>query len=421
MKASSPGANCSLDSVFNERAGPRMTASFWDRRQYHHPIVPVTSAPHYAQASQLYPLRNSAVQSVDSEPYYQYRPSNYLSNNQSTSPQGRSLARPISPQSRSTSGVSIPVVHLGRTSSTANMEPEPIDHHRSNSASSLPANSNASLQQRRKVSSGSTPTDGEVDQLTHMLLSSMENNRRPVVNNRVGRLQQNYSGSSSSLNMPLHGSGSPNGSAHEANSSMTSSTQNASGSSTCFRCHRPLLPPEGSIFGSPINSAAASNVVSLTGALNAKLHTACFTCYRCGSGLKPDSYYHTLKKLLCLACVRDGALETCHNCKRAIGDKVVRALGMPYHPGCFVCSVCSQRLDTCPFTVDVQGKPHCLADFHRKYAPRCAACGKPITPEQGSQEARRVVVGDANYHLECFGVNSQPVNANQHEPTALTT
>lgn len=39
-----------LDSVFNERAGPRMPGTQSERR-YRHPVVPISStdAPHYAQ------------------------------------------------------------------------------------------------------------------------------------------------------------------------------------------------------------------------------------------------------------------------------------------------------------------------------------------------------------------------------------
>ncbi|VEL32698.1 unnamed protein product [Protopolystoma xenopodis] len=40
----------SLDSVYNERAAPRMSQFYYDAR-HHHPVIPVsgTGAPHYAQ------------------------------------------------------------------------------------------------------------------------------------------------------------------------------------------------------------------------------------------------------------------------------------------------------------------------------------------------------------------------------------
>ncbi|CAH8497435.1 unnamed protein product [Dicrocoelium dendriticum] len=183
------------------------------------------------------------------------------------------------------------------------------------------------------------------------------------------------------------------------------------GYNTCFRCRRALIPPEGTTLNSSLTTVNGSpNVVTLTGALAVRLHVACFTCYRCAAPLRPDAYYHSLRRLLCPTCVRDGAVETCSNCRRPIGDRVVHALGLPYHPNCFTCVICAGRLDSKPFTIDVHGRLHCLDDFHRRYAPKCTHCGRPIAPEPGSQEARRVVSGDSNYHLECFGVqtNSHP-------------
>lgn len=175
------------------------------------------------------------------------------------------------------------------------------------------------------------------------------------------------------------------------------------GQNNCFRCRRSLIPLESATLGS---TNASSNVITLTGALGVKLHVACFTCYRCAAPLRPDAYYHNLRRLLCPTCVRDGAVETCSNCHRPIGDRVIHALGLPYHPNCFVCVVCAGRLDSRPFTIDVHHKLHCLNDFHRRYAPKCSTCGQPIVPEPGCQEARRVVSGNANYHLDCFNKQS---------------
>lgn len=175
---------------------------------------------------------------------------------------------------------------------------------------------------------------------------------------------------------------------------------------TCFRCRRALAPPEGSVLNISSANNRDSNVVTLTGALSVRLHVACFTCYRCAAPLRPDAYYHSLRRLLCPTCVRDGAVETCSNCRRSIGDRVVHALGVPYHPNCFVCVACNGRLDCRPFTIDAQGRLYCLDDFHRRYAPRCAECKLPISPKPGSNEAKRVVSGELNYHVDCFAALS---------------
>ncbi|CAH8570963.1 unnamed protein product [Schistosoma turkestanicum] len=433
-----------LDSVFNERAGPRMTGTQSERR-YRHPVVPISStdAPHYAQASQLYPMRSSS----ERDNVYWYKPG--------------SLGRSSQGSSSSTIGQSIviPVVHLGasRGSLSSNHTPNApqTDNGECTKSPTFRTSSVLTTGNRTVTRPAPPPSDpeAEVDALTNLLMQSMETrssmssvgasgtltpapdgvNSSPAgslrrgsgLNSQFGRLQQ-HSGLSSNAGGNVNGGrGSPLATAVTSasttgSSSTNSPTESASsmcncsettsatpGQNICFRCRRSLIPPEGS--GS---LTSTNNVVTLTGALGVRLHVACFSCYRCAAPLKSDAYYHNLRRLLCPACVRDGAVEACSNCHRPIGDRVVHALGMPYHPNCFVCVVCAGRLDSRPFTIDVHGRLHCLTDFHKRYAPRCASCGRPIVPDAGCQEARRVVSGNSNYHLECFGVQTLPQNSN---------
>ncbi|BHF76531.1 hypothetical protein SprV_0501962900 [Sparganum proliferum] len=429
----------SLSSSFNERAGPRIPDTA-DRR-YHHRVVPVaqrSGAPHYAQSSALYPMEARS----DSYNPHRYRPSESLD---SGSP---SLGSPQFGQT-----VMIPVVHLGSNRETSSTPTSSLDSGSLVRSVGSPTPSTGSLTRpapARKMQT--TDPEAEVDALTNVLMRSMETRpsagslvsheagtsspvgsirRGPGVQSpvgsapgafpgsRVNRLQQQQQTSSSPVNGAGGGQGSP---LTISTGSPRTSSPTSSGSSTvgtgdpfllnnCFRCRRPLVPPEGSTLGPP--SQASANIVTLTGALAVRLHSTCFTCYLCRTPLAPNAYYHSVHRLLCPTCVRDGAVESCANCKRPIGERIVRALGQPYHPNCFVCVVCNCRLDSRPFTVDVHERPLCLDDFHRRYAPRCAHCKRLIVPESGSREARRVVAGPSDYHLDCYRLSQQ-----QQQPTS---
>lgn len=96
------------------------------------------------------------------------------------------------------------------------------------------------------------------------------------------------------------------------------------------------------------------------------------------------------------------SLDKCCVCNRPILDRILRATGKHYHPTCFTCVVCGKCLDGIPFTVDSVNRVHCIEDFHRKFAPRCCVCSRPILPEAGQHETMRVVALDKSYHVNCY-------------------
>lgn len=130
-------------------------------------------------------------------------------------------------------------------------------------------------------------------------------------------------------------------------------------------------------------------------------HIHCFTCSQCGLKLQGLPFYAVDGKPLCQGDYTN-TLEKCCKCHLAILDRILRATGKPYHPGCFSCVVCSKSLDGIPFTVDATNQIHCIEDFHRRFAPRCSVCLEPIMPTPGQEETVRVVALDRSFHISCY-------------------
>jgi hypothetical protein len=136
-------------------------------------------------------------------------------------------------------------------------------------------------------------------------------------------------------------------------------------------------------------------------ALNQTYHLDCFTCHVCKKRLVGGSFYTVDEKPLCEDDY-ENTLDKCSVCSRSIKDRILKAGGKPYHPGCFNCSSCGRCLDGVPFTVDANNTTHCVSCFHDKFAPRCAHCHRPIVPEEGKEETLRVVAMDRSYHIDCY-------------------
>uniref|UniRef100_A0A6J0VI19 Zyxin n=1 Tax=Pogona vitticeps TaxID=103695 RepID=A0A6J0VI19_9SAUR len=136
-------------------------------------------------------------------------------------------------------------------------------------------------------------------------------------------------------------------------------------------------------------------------ALDKLFHVECFTCFKCEKQLQGQQFYNVDEKPFCEECYA-GTLEKCCVCKQTITDRMLRATGNSYHPQCFTCVVCHKPLEGASFIVDKANQPHCVDDYHRKYAPRCSVCAEPIMPEPGKDETVRVVALEKNFHMKCY-------------------
>ncbi|XP_061868972.1 filamin-binding LIM protein 1 isoform X2 [Colius striatus] len=127
-------------------------------------------------------------------------------------------------------------------------------------------------------------------------------------------------------------------------------------------------------------------------ALRKQYHAACFTCRTCQRLLAGQRYYQRDGRPVCDACYQ-ATLEKCAKCRGLIAERIVRALGKGYHPGCFSCTACGRAIGAESFAVDERDEVYCVADFYRKYAAVCSACELPIIPCEDRD----------TYKIECLG------------------
>ncbi|RPD75525.1 hypothetical protein L226DRAFT_570544 [Lentinus tigrinus ALCF2SS1-7] len=71
----------------------------------------------------------------------------------------------------------------------------------------------------------------------------------------------------------------------------------------------------------------------------------------------------------------------CGGCGGPIIGRIVSAMDMRWHPGCFRCCVCDELLENLSSYAH-DGRPYCHLDYHEQFAPRCYHCQTAIVDER---------------------------------------
>uniref|UniRef100_A0A1I8F1B5 LIM zinc-binding domain-containing protein n=1 Tax=Macrostomum lignano TaxID=282301 RepID=A0A1I8F1B5_9PLAT len=163
-------------------------------------------------------------------------------------------------------------------------------------------------------------------------------------------------------------------------------------------------------------------------------HSACFTCHCCGA--RAD-WRDLLRRSIALAKARlqrvlrpglpdytgfQQSSEACSACGHLITDQILQALGRPFHPACFRCSVCQRCLDGRPFTVDVSGSVFLRVRLPQGVrAPLPTSAPSPLRRRQrrsrrGAQDCQHADCGmqlSNESHRRCYPLVDKALNTVQ--------
>jgi len=120
-------------------------------------------------------------------------------------------------------------------------------------------------------------------------------------------------------------------------------------------------------------------------------HPDCFTCAHCGDKL--GSKFFCVDSSNYCEKHKEVALDRCTQCGDSIREGAVMVSGMSYHPHCFTCRECGLVIDKKFYTTEDK-KFLCEHDY-KQSRDKCSHCGLPILE-------RILTAVDKKFHPVCF-------------------
>ncbi len=116
----------------------------------------------------------------------------------------------------------------------------------------------------------------------------------------------------------------------------------------------------------------------------------------CGINLENVGFVEEDGKLYCERDFEAFLAPVCFKCKSKILADCCNALDKHFHPECFVCAACKQKIGTGSFHLE-DGAPYCEKDYTKLFSTKCVGCDFPIEAGDKFFEAL-----SQNWHVECF-------------------
>uniref|UniRef100_H2ZYD4 LIM domain-containing protein 1 n=1 Tax=Latimeria chalumnae TaxID=7897 RepID=H2ZYD4_LATCH len=148
-------------------------------------------------------------------------------------------------------------------------------------------------------------------------------------------------------------------------------------------------------------------------------HDSCFTCSACSRRLRGKAFYFVNGKVFCeedfLYSGFQQSADKCFVCGHLIMDMLAQFLSCSVLPLCLVCVLKINCSSTIEFLHHLDRRLFCCCFYEGVLAPKCASCGLPILPSEGSDETIRVVSMDKDYHVECYHCEDCGMELNDEE------